>query len=186
MPPCPICRSRGRGLMRKCLVDRTRRSPTSIRPPSARSALKRPSRLLARLLCPRQLHPQTSYQAFVVPTFERGRLAGLGDADRALLRASPRHGTPDKRRSRCRSTSAGASRPASPATSPSLVAQLHPVGDLPDEVWQRDSPSARPAPTRRTGRWSTSRARWSRRNTDLGAWTDPRRARLHHGARGTH
>ncbi|WP_046867039.1 hypothetical protein [Microvirga massiliensis] len=32
----------------------------------------------SRLLCPRKLTPNTSYHAFVVPTFESGRLAGLG------------------------------------------------------------------------------------------------------------
>ena len=32
----------------------------------------------ARLICPRALQPNTPYHAFVVPTFESGRLAGLG------------------------------------------------------------------------------------------------------------
>jgi hypothetical protein len=32
----------------------------------------------ARLVCPRQLQPSTGYHAFVVPTFEAGRRAGLG------------------------------------------------------------------------------------------------------------
>jgi hypothetical protein len=32
----------------------------------------------ARLLCPRQLQPNRSYHAFVMPSFETGRLAGLG------------------------------------------------------------------------------------------------------------
>ena len=32
----------------------------------------------SRLLCPRQLTPDTAYHAFLVPTFETGRLAGLG------------------------------------------------------------------------------------------------------------
>lgn len=34
---------------------------------------------LSRLICPIQLIPETEYRAFVVPTFEAGRLAGLGD-----------------------------------------------------------------------------------------------------------
>jgi hypothetical protein len=34
-------------------------------------------RLIARLLCPRRLEARTPYTAFLVPTFERGRLAGL-------------------------------------------------------------------------------------------------------------
>jgi hypothetical protein len=33
---------------------------------------------VSRLLCPRKLKSSTSYFAFVVPSFERGRLAGLG------------------------------------------------------------------------------------------------------------
>lgn len=32
----------------------------------------------SRLLSPRRLKPDTSYHAFLIPTFERGRLAGLG------------------------------------------------------------------------------------------------------------
>jgi hypothetical protein len=32
----------------------------------------------SRLLCPRKLQPATDYHAFLVPTFETGRLAGLG------------------------------------------------------------------------------------------------------------
>ena len=37
-----------------------------------------PERVLARLLCPRRLESRTAYRAFLVPTFEIGRLAGLG------------------------------------------------------------------------------------------------------------
>jgi hypothetical protein len=37
-----------------------------------------PDRLYSRLLSPRHLEPNTAYQAFLVPTFEGGRLAGLG------------------------------------------------------------------------------------------------------------
>jgi hypothetical protein len=39
---------------------------------------REPERALARLLAPRRLRPRTAYVAFLVPTFERGRLAGLG------------------------------------------------------------------------------------------------------------
>ncbi len=39
---------------------------------------KEPNRLLARLLCPRKLEARTHYAVFCVPTFERGRRAGLG------------------------------------------------------------------------------------------------------------
>jgi hypothetical protein len=37
-----------------------------------------PHTMLSRLLSPRRLDPQIPYRAFVVPAFERGRLAGLG------------------------------------------------------------------------------------------------------------
>ena len=39
----------------------------------------RPERSLSRLLCPRMLQPNTDYIACVVPTFELGRKAGLGE-----------------------------------------------------------------------------------------------------------
>lgn len=38
-----------------------------------------PERVVSRLLCPRRLAPGVLYHAFVVPTFESGRLAGLGE-----------------------------------------------------------------------------------------------------------
>ena len=38
-----------------------------------------PERSLSRLLCPRILQPNTNYIACVVPTFELGRRAGLGE-----------------------------------------------------------------------------------------------------------
>lgn len=38
-----------------------------------------PGNVLSRLLCPRRLDPETSYTAFLVPAFEIGRLAGLGE-----------------------------------------------------------------------------------------------------------
>jgi hypothetical protein len=48
-----------------------------------------PARSVARLVCPRVMQPDTSYLACVVPTFELGRKAGLGDditsADEAKL-----------------------------------------------------------------------------------------------------
>lgn len=37
-----------------------------------------PARSLSRIVCPRRLEPQARYLACVVPTFESGRLAGLG------------------------------------------------------------------------------------------------------------
>lgn len=43
-----------------------------------------PDRAVSRIICPRKLSPNTTYTAFLVPTFEAGRLAGLG-ADAARL-----------------------------------------------------------------------------------------------------
>jgi hypothetical protein len=40
----------------------------------------RPERTLSRLLCPRKLKPNIAYYACVVPTFDVGRKAGLGEA----------------------------------------------------------------------------------------------------------
>ncbi len=40
-----------------------------------------PELFVSRLLCPRRLLAETPYQAFVVPSFDRGRLAGLDDED---------------------------------------------------------------------------------------------------------
>jgi hypothetical protein len=37
-----------------------------------------PSHAISRLLCPRRLDPETSYEAFLVPAFDIGRKAGLG------------------------------------------------------------------------------------------------------------
>jgi len=39
---------------------------------------QQPGQFVARLLCPRVLSAQTAYTALLVPTFERGRRAGLG------------------------------------------------------------------------------------------------------------
>ncbi len=37
-----------------------------------------PDLAYSRLMCPRRLEPDTAYYAFLIPTFETGRLAGLG------------------------------------------------------------------------------------------------------------
>jgi hypothetical protein len=39
-----------------------------------------PDHALARLICPRKLRPSTAYHAFLIPSFEVGRLAGLGQS----------------------------------------------------------------------------------------------------------
>lgn len=52
-----------------------------------------PDIALARLLCPRRLQPDTAYTAFVIPTFESGRRAGLGlDVPSALDGGAPAWG----------------------------------------------------------------------------------------------
>jgi hypothetical protein len=38
-----------------------------------------PDRAYVRIMCPRRLEPDVDYHAFVIPTFESGRLAGLGE-----------------------------------------------------------------------------------------------------------
>jgi hypothetical protein len=96
-----------------------------------------PSRLRARLLCPRKLDPQTRYLACVVPSFKRGRLAGLGLPVDHVERLEP----------------AWTAGPA-PVTLPvyyswrfqtgqpgdfaALVHLLQARSELPNEVWQRD------------------------------------------------
>ncbi|WP_456866182.1 hypothetical protein [Galbibacter sp. BG1] len=39
---------------------------------------KNPDLAYSRIMCPRKLEPNTSYHAFLIPSFESGRLAGLG------------------------------------------------------------------------------------------------------------
>jgi hypothetical protein len=96
-----------------------------------------PQLLSSRLLCPRKLDPETAYLACVVPTFERGRRAGLGLAvdgvDRATL-----------------AWTAGATQvtlpvyyswrfqTGQPGDFASLVHLLVARADLPPAVWQRD------------------------------------------------
>lgn len=39
-----------------------------------------PDHALSRLICPRKLRPSAAYHAFLIPSFEVGRLAGLGES----------------------------------------------------------------------------------------------------------
>lgn len=48
-----------------------------------------PGHAISRLVCPRRLDPETSYTAFLVPAFEVGRQAGLGQDVSALTTADP-------------------------------------------------------------------------------------------------
>ncbi|OXM50376.1 hypothetical protein [Amycolatopsis alba] len=47
-----------------------------------------PDSACSRVLCPRHLKPSTTYHAFLVPAFEAGRLAGLGEAVPETLSAT--------------------------------------------------------------------------------------------------
>ena len=87
----PSC---GRGRTCTSTASLAAATPSSSRPtrtPCCRGSARRShaNRDLAysRLLCPRQLEPNTAYHAFLVPTFETGRLAGLGhDPTRGAVR----------------------------------------------------------------------------------------------------
>jgi hypothetical protein len=99
-----------------------------------------PGHAISRLLCPRRLDPETTYDAFLVPAFENGRQAGLGLDASGLATSDPAWTT---------ATPASA---ASPFQMPyyyrfsfhtsdegdfeSLVRRLTPV-DLPPDVGQR-------------------------------------------------
>ena len=91
--------------------------------PAARRRCSRrtPTSRYSRLVCPRRLAPSTAYHAFLMPTFETGRLAGLGlDPRRAPERDQLGLGrrtraAPSGRRSP--TTTAGTSGPARRATS---------------------------------------------------------------------
>ena len=58
--------------------NRARRSRPRWRSSSARPSPANRDMAYARLLCPRSLLPSRRYRGFVIPTFETGRLAGLG------------------------------------------------------------------------------------------------------------
>lgn len=48
-----------------------------------------PAAVIARLVCPRRLDPEAAYTAFLVPAFEAGRLAGLGDDISGVTTSDP-------------------------------------------------------------------------------------------------
>ena len=72
-PSCPTWPSRGPG--------RTRRSSQidASQPVDQILLTAQPDQNLSRLLCPRRLEPETRYLACVVPAFDAGRKAGLGE-----------------------------------------------------------------------------------------------------------
>lgn len=59
-------------------------SPDAIRLQVQAQLNANPNLGCSRLLCPRRLQPETHYTAFLVPAFEKGRLAGLGNEDDAI------------------------------------------------------------------------------------------------------
>ena len=82
-----------------------------------------PDHAYSRIVCPRQLEPDVGYHAFLIPSFESGRLAGLGLEQRRITPPSSRRCRrgPTMRAAPCRpcilSITAGTSRPARSATS---------------------------------------------------------------------
>jgi hypothetical protein len=48
-----------------------------------------PGNVISRLLCPRRLDPETHYHVFLVPAFEIGRLAGLGQDVSGMANTDP-------------------------------------------------------------------------------------------------
>jgi hypothetical protein len=54
-----------------------------------------PDLAFSRLICPRRLQPKTAYHAFVIPTFEVGRLAGLGEPTMSVDGLKPAWGESD-------------------------------------------------------------------------------------------
>ncbi len=51
-----------------------------------------PDEASSRLICPRKLKPNTAYHAFVIPAFETGRLAGLGQGTSGIDALKPAWG----------------------------------------------------------------------------------------------
>lgn len=133
---------------------------------------QQPERLLARLLCPRHLHPLTSYQAFVVPAFERGRLAGLGDASSgAAARLAPAW-HPGQTSVTLPFYFNWSFRTGDMGDFAFLAAQLKPVGDLPDEVWKRKIAISPPGADPPNWQVVDLAGALVPQNTDLGAWKD--------------
>jgi hypothetical protein len=95
-----------------------------------------PARVVARLLCPRQLQPRRSYQAFVVPAYERGRLAGTGERPGGTGRLAPAW-TPDQGAVTLPVYASWSFQTGDDGDFASLAAKLHPAGDLSPELWQR-------------------------------------------------
>ena len=92
--------------------------------------------------------PQTSYQAFLVPTFERGRLAGLGQPVAGVDRLKPAW-QPQQAPVTLPVYYSWSFQTGPAGDFASLVSQLHPVGQIPDAVL---AAHARRQPARRRPR----------------------------------
>jgi Family of unknown function (DUF6603) len=105
-----------------------------------------PSQTTARLLCPRQLQPRTGYQAFLVPTFERGRLAGVGEPTTGIDRLAPAW-QPGQTSVLLPAYFSWSFQTGDLGDFQSLVTKLKPIAHVPDAVWQRELAVSPPGST---------------------------------------
>ncbi|MCZ6820655.1 MAG: hypothetical protein O7G31_14380 [Calditrichaeota bacterium] len=62
----------------KDVTDESNSTPSEVVDALESLVRKNPDEASCRLMCPRKLQPNTAYHAFLIPTFETGRRAGLG------------------------------------------------------------------------------------------------------------
>ena len=105
-----------------------------------------PSQAKARLLCPRKLKPQASYQVFLVPTFERGRLAGLGEPTTEVDRLAPAW-QPGQTSIALPIYYNWSFQTGDAGDFQSLVTKLKPLANIPDAVWERELAVSPPGST---------------------------------------
>jgi hypothetical protein len=107
-----------------------------------------PAQATARLLCARQLKPQASYRVFLVPTFERGRLAGLGEPTAGVDRVAPAW-QPGQASATLPVYYSWSFQTGDAGDFQSLVMKLKPIADVPEAVWEQElaisPPGADPA-----------------------------------------
>ena len=85
-----------------------------------------PDKIYSRLMSPRHLEPNTAYSAFLVPAFEVGRLAGLGQPTTGVPAQKPAWDATTTGRRAAFLLSTGSSVPASKEDFESLVEMLEP------------------------------------------------------------
>jgi hypothetical protein len=105
-----------------------------------------PSQTTSRLLCPRQLQPRTAYQAFLVPSFERGRLAGLDQPTVGVDRLAPAW-QPGQTSVLLPVYYSWSFQTGDLGDFQSLVTKLKPIADVPDAVWERELAVSPPGST---------------------------------------